>query len=251
MGVAVGDYDHDGLPDLYLAHFTDEYNTLYHNLGGAGFEDVTARVGLVEPALKLLAFGTVMADFDRDGREDLFVANGHIDGIDRHGHDFQMRPQLFTYVAPRWFERFDTAGPYFAEKHLGRAAAACDYDNDGDLDLAVVNQGDPAALLRNEADGGHWLKVRLIGADGNRRGIGARVTVRCAGQTRTKQLVAGSSYCASHEPALLFGLGDTANDCDVSIVWPNGQAQEISGIATDQTHPVRQAIDAVHSPRDQ
>lgn len=239
MGVGVGDYDRDGHPDLYLTHFTDDSNTLYRNLGTTGFEDVTRRVGLHQPTLPYLGFGTVMADLNRDGREDIFVANGHIQDLRRKGGRFAMRPQLFSFAGPRWVEKTDDGGEYFRGEYVGRAVASCDFDDDGDLDLAVINQNAPAALLRNETVAGHWLKVRLRGTADNRRGVGAIVRVRSGRDELVQQLYGGTSYCASHEPVVLFGLRDDAA-CRVEVRWPNGTIQEDESVPVDRTLILRQ-----------
>lgn len=233
MGIAFGDFDENGHPDLYVTHFTNDYNTLYANLGKAGFQDVTHAQGLVEPTLKYLGFGTVMADFDRNGRADLFVANGHIDDYRDIGLLFYMRPQAFTYLGGRWRECTDEAGDYFRGEYLGRAVATCDYDHDGDLDLAVIHQNAPMAILRNDATAGHWLAVRFIGTSSNREGWQNRVTLRQGRRTMVQQLAGGTSYCASHQPQLLFAL-TSAEPCDLEVLWTSGIRQRLQAVGVDQ-----------------
>lgn len=242
MGLAVGDYDGDGWLDVYSTHFHGESNTLYHNLGPAGFEDVTGLVGLHEPTLGFLGFGAVMADFDRNGLPELLVANGHIENYPGNPL-LKMTPQLFSWRPPRWRECGATAGPFFAEKQVGRGVAVADYDADGDLDAVVVHQNAPAALLENQASSGDWLAVRCIGTRSNRRGIGCRVTVRSADRAWMQEIVGGSSYASTHEPLLVFGLGEPAADCDVTVRWPGGGVQHLRGIAPRQSLTVLESVD--------
>lgn len=236
MGVAFGDYDNNGFPDLYLTHFTKDSNTLYANYGPQGFEDTTRSTGLHLPTLKYLGFGTVMADFDFNGRQELFVANGHIDDWRKQNGDLWYMPaQLFTFDGRAWQEVDSAAGPYFDHPWLGRAVASADFDNDNDLDLLVIHQNDPAALLRNDSQKGHWLKMQFVGIRSNRRGIGVEVTVVQGSQRFAQQLPGGTSYCASHQPVLFFGLGDSAHSCNVQVLWPSGQQQTMTDVAVDQS----------------
>ena len=242
MGLAVGDYDGDGRLDIYSTHFHGESNTLYRNLGPAGFEDVTGIVGLHEPTLGFLGFGAALADFDRDGLPELLVANGHIENYPGNPL-LRMTPQLFSWRPPRWRECGVGAGPFFVEKRVGRGVALADYDADGDLDAVIVHQNTPAALLENQASSGDWLAVRCIGTQSNRRGIGCRVTVRSAGRVWMQELVGGSSYASTHEPLLVFGLGEHAADCDVTVRWPGRGVQELRGVQPRQSLTVREPAD--------
>jgi hypothetical protein len=228
MGLGMGDYDHDGWLDLYSTHYTLEYNTLYRNLGPAGFQDVTALVGLVQPTWPKLGFGAVMADFNLDGQEEILVANGHVDPTDPYEHtEFEMEPQLFTFAGEQFVDCGARAGDYFKSKVVGRAVALCDDDSDGDLDVLVVHQNAPAALLRNRSDRGHWLSLSFVGRHSNRRGIGVRATVRQESTVLIRELAGGTSYCASHQPVLVFGLGANESDCTVDVRWPDGRLQTI------------------------
>jgi enediyne biosynthesis protein E4 len=242
MGVGFGDYDGNGFPDLYVTVFTKDSNTLFANFGSSGFQDVTRKSGLHQPTLPYLAFGTVMSDFDANGRQELFVANGHIDDWrERTGDLWYMPPQLFTFDGVKWHECGQAAGPYFEHVWLGRAVATADYDNDGDLDVAVVHQNDPLALLRNDSDAGHRLKLRFIGQQSNRRGIGVQVTVTHQGQDFYQELAGGTSYCTTHQPVMVFGLGADPAGCEVAVRWPSGKRQTLSPVAVDQELVLREA----------
>jgi hypothetical protein len=233
MGVAVSDFNRDGLPDLYLTHFTRESNTLYQNLGASGFNDVTSLLGLHGPTLHFLGFGVYMADFDFNGQDDVFIANGHIDDWSPHNEDFEQKPQLFSFDGRRWHDTGALSGEIFQERFVGRAVAAADYDSDGDFDLVCVRQNQPAILLRNEAVHGNFLRLRFIGKTSNRNGIGVRVTVTSADGSRlVQQLCGGTSYCASHEPILTFG-GVTA-PMKVEIRWPGVITQTTNVLSHNQ-----------------
>lgn len=236
MGLAVGDYDGNGLLDIYSTHFRNESNTLYKNIWPAGFEDVTGIEGLHEPTLGYLGFGTVMVDFDQDTRAELFIANGHIDS---KNPQHAMQAQLFKFNGlpdrPRWTEFSAQAGPYFQRAVVGRGVATADVDDDGGVDLLVVHQNEPVSLLRNVSQRGHWLKLCFRGHRENRRGIGVSVRVRQGQRQSVQQLCGGTSYVVTHQPVLIFGLGEDSQPVDVEIVWPQGKRQQLSQLAVDQT----------------
>ena len=234
MGIAVGDYDGNGFLDLYVTHFTGEWNTMYRNLGPQGFQDRTAVLGLVEPTLAKLGFGTVMADFDLDGNVELFVANGHIERL-TNGGDYEMEPQLFTKVGNRFRECGPETGDYFRRKLVGRGVALGDFDNDGDWDLAISHQNSLASVLRNDSRRGHWLKVKGVGRISSRTPIGLRVTVTQEGRKMMQELIGGGSYCATNESALIFGFGSQSKSCQLEVQWPSGKTQQLENVAVDQS----------------
>jgi hypothetical protein len=233
MGLAVGDYDRNGWLDIYSTHFYEESNTLYRNLGPQGFDDITALAGLHQPTLPFLAFGTVMADFDQNGTQELIVANGHIENYPGNPI-YEMTPQLFSYHGSRWEECSRVAGDFFQQKRVARGMAVADYDTDGDPDVVVVHQNAPAALLQNSSQRGNWLTFRLLGHASNRRGIGARITVETAGGTWIQELCGGTSFASSHQPTLFFGLGEAPEPCKVTIRWPSGHTQVLENVLPDQ-----------------
>ena len=236
MGAAWGDVDGDLRPDLIVTHFENDYNTLYRNLGGGRFADVTVLAGLGVAALPWVGFGVCAGDFDLDADVDLFVANGHVHPqIERAGtgSSYGQPNQLFLN---RGDGTFAVAG---ADSGLGggarvtRGALAGDWDDDGDLDLFVHNLNDRPSLLRNDGARGHWLGVRLTGTRGNRDAVGARLLLTAGGRTQRRDLLRGSSFLGSEDPRIHFGLGAaTRVDCLV-VRWPSGHRQSVHGPAVD------------------
>lgn len=227
MGIAFGDYDQNGRPDVCITHFTGEGHTLYQNLGPLGLQDVTARTGLRDATMSKLGFGTVMSDFNLDGHMDLFFTHGHIDPKFRTLEGYEMTPQLFSFDGSRWRDGSAQAGAFFSQRAVGRGVASADYDRDGDLDLCIVHQNSPLALLRNDSSLGHGLRVRLVGRTSNRNGYNARVTVTCGDRRWVSELAGGTSYAATHERILFFGLGPQSGPGNVEVVWPSGIVDNI------------------------
>lgn len=233
MGVAFGDYDHNGYPDLCLSHFTGEHNTLYQNMGPKGLQDVSAITGLRELSLPKLGFGIVMSDFNQDGHCDLFVANGHIDPRYADGEGYEMTAQIHSFDGSRWQDGSSAAGDYFHRKLVGRGAASADYDRDGDLDLVVVHHNKPVSLLQNDSVVGQHLSVRLLGRTSNRNGFGTLVQIDYDGHSMKLELAGGTSFSASHEKVVQFGFGNWSGPGLLKVSWPSGIMDTIS---LDQCH---------------
>ncbi|MBI3863525.1 MAG: CRTAC1 family protein [Planctomycetia bacterium] len=240
MGIAFGDFDGNGWMDLCITHFTGEGHTLYQNLGSQGLQDVTARTGLRQATLSKLGFGTVMSDFNLDGHMDLFFTNGHIDPKFADSEGYEMTPQLFSFDGSRWHDGSPAAGEFFQLKSVGRGVATADFDRDGDLDLCVVHQNTPTALLRNDSPLGHGLRVEVIGTVSNRNGYGARVHVHCGGKRMYNEVAGGTSYAATHERTLFFGLGDTTGPCRIEVRWPSGMTDTVELAGTDRLVTIRE-----------
>ena len=250
MGIALGDYDNDEDADILVTNFWEETNTLYRNDGGGEvFSDVTfaARVGL--ESFPFLAWGTGFFDYDNDGDRDLFVANGHIfPQVDRAnlGVAYAQRNQLFESLGDGTFNEVSlAAGPGLQIEKVSRGAAFGDYDDDGDVDILVLNLNEAPTLLRN--DGGNranWLLVRTVGTASNRDGVGARVRVRCGERTQVREVASGSSYLSSSDPRLHFGLGEAARVDEVRVTWPNGLVETWRGLEANQVLVVREGSGA-------
>jgi enediyne biosynthesis protein E4 len=239
MGVDLGDYDRDGLLDLFVTNFTGETNTLYRNLGEDGFIDATETANLAEASWLSLGFGTKFIDVNNDGFLDLFVANGHIDDLIELSDEevtYAQTDQLFVNAGDgRFTDVSADSGAYFSTRKVGRGAAFGDYDNDGDTDILINNNGQSPALLRN--DGGNrknWLKVKLIGTASNRDGVGVKVKVVVGDRIQLEELRSGGSYLSDHDRRLHFGLGDAPSADVVEIHWHNRPVERIEAVPANR-----------------
>ena len=243
MGVGIGDYDLDGSLDIFKTHFTDDTNVLYRNDGKGNFDDFTIRAGIgVET--RYVGWGAGMVDLDNDGHPDLFVATGSVyPEIERKLPNYPFRtPRLvFRNLGDGRFEELiEEAGPGEAATHASRGCAFGDFDNDGDVDILVMNMNEPPSLLRNDVTGkGHWLKVLLAGVKSNASAIGARVTARYGGRTQAQEVTAQASFYSANDRRLHFGLG-SATSADLSIRWPSGATETIANVEADQLVVVRE-----------
>ena len=237
MGIDCGDYNSDGWLDLIVAN--SEKATLYKNEEGLFFADATAESQLQQPTLPFVGFSPLFLDYDNDGHLDLFCANGHPQDVIEILMDhetYAQRDQMFqnrgdgTYV-----DVSETAGAYFTETLVGRAAATADYDNDGDTDIVIMNSNQRAVLLRN--DGGNannWIGIKLVGSQRNRDGIGAKVTVSTVDMTQMREVKSGSSYASGSDTRLLFGLGENQRVEKITIAWQKGTTQVLKDLSTNQ-----------------
>src|SRR5262245_21877474 len=233
MGLAIGDFDNDGKPDLYVTNFSDDTNTLYHNDGEGLFTDVTFASGHGTPTIPFLGWGAGFFDFDNDGWKDLFMANGHVyPQVDRYdwGTTWMQRPLLFKNLNGKTFEMMPAATKSgLAVVKSGRGTAFGDLDNDGRVDMVINNCDDTPLVLRNETKStGHWLSLKLVGAEkGGRDAIGATVWLTAGGKRQRADVISGASYISQSDLRVHFGLGDATKVDSMEIRWPNGVKQEI------------------------
>lgn len=241
MGVDVGDYNHDGLSDIIVAN--SEKATLYklQSSGGNGyyFIESTVESKLQQPTLPLVGFSPLFLDYNNDGHIDIFCANGHPQAVIEQLTDYEkyaQRDQLFHNNGDGTFtEVSKLSGAYFTKELVGRAAASADYDNDGDIDIVVMNSNQEAVLLRN--DGGNrnnWISVQLVGRHNNRDGIGSKVIVNTGGITQIAEVKSGSSYASGSDLRLLFGIGDAEKIDNILVRWQNGTEQKIDNVGINQ-----------------
>ncbi len=246
MGVAVGDYDHDGWMDVFVTTFAGDNYVLFHNDGAGFFTDVSFPAGVGEPTVPYLGWATAFLDYDNDGHLDLFCANGHVyPEVDGRIRETYRQPlQLLRNLGNGKFADGSAAAGFKALKPVSaRGGAYADFDNDGDLDLVISAMDSPPVFLRNDgagpADGAQWLRLTLEGVKSNRAGVGARVRVTAGGMTQSASPRAGESYLSSHDPRLHFGLGK-AREADVEISWPSGARSQHPKLAAGREHRLRE-----------
>jgi enediyne biosynthesis protein E4 len=252
MGIGVGDYDLTGNLDIVKTHFQGDMPGLYRNLGKGDFEEVTLRAGLgVET--RFICWGTGFADLDNDGLPDVFtVAGGVYPEVERIFPEIPMNMprMLFRNLGEGAFEELsEKAGPGIAIRQCSRGCAFGDFDNDGDLDILIMNRNAPPSLLRNDLTGSnHWLKIQLVGVKSNRSAIGARATLHYGTKQQAQEVLAQSSYLSVCDRRLHFGLG-AATTANLEIRWPNGLTESISNLAADQLVVIREGAGVVSSQK--
>ena len=239
MGVDAGDYDNDADLDVVVTNYQLENNALYRN-DGHSFAEAGFAAGLGEVSLNSLGFGTGFFDYDNDGWLDLFVANGHVhDNIELYDPlvTYAQGAQVFRNLGNgKFVDASDELGPALRKLYVGRGSAFGDYDEDGDLDIALSTSGGPALLLRN--DGGNrrgWLRVRLQGTASNRDGVGAKIWLHSGGVSLFHQVRAGSGYQSTSELTVHFGLRSAAGADSLWIEWPSGKRQRLGPEAAGRT----------------
>jgi enediyne biosynthesis protein E4 len=242
MGVGIGDLNLDGNLDLFKTHFSNDTHDLYLNDGKGNFDTVTNQAGMgVET--RYVGWGVGVVDLDNDGLPDIFMVTGS---------PYPALPRL-PYQSPRLIfrnlsngkfeELIEEAGPGVAAVHSSRGCAFGDFDNDGDVDILIMNMNEPPSLLRNDlpslTPARHWLKVKLIGVKSNRSAIGSRVTVSYGGKRQSQEVTAQSSYYSVNDFRLHFGLGG-ASQANLVVRWTSGRTDEFSGVAADRLIVIRE-----------
>ena len=249
MGIDTGDYDGDGQMDLVITNLDFQMHTLHRALGKGLFGNATIESGFGYPTLPFVGFGVAFLDFDNDTQLDIAIVNGHV--LDnapqfRAGSTYQQRKLLFRNTTLRRFSEIGrTMGAAFAAEKVGRGLATGDIDNDGDLDLLVTNNGQPAELLRNEGATGNALLVRLRGPRGNPEGVGARIRVTAGARTQIRDVKAGSSYLSQSDLRAHVGLGTATTVDRIDVQWPTGESETIKSVAADQVVTIQQGAGIV------
>jgi len=253
MGADAADATGRGRMDLIVTHLDMQLARFYQNLGDQTFDDATLRSKIGYSTYHMSGFGTRFMDYDNDGAVDIFMANGHVlDNIQRyHGETRYAEPKLMFHNNGRGvFENVtDRLGLDFQLPRVSRGAAVADFDNDGDLDILVNNNGQPPQLLRN--DGGsanHWIEILLIGTKSNRDGVGARLKLVAGDLILYDQRKGGVSYQSAQDPRLHFGLGQRTQIDSVEIIWPSGMKTKQSNLKCDQFLTIEEGKGIVERP---
>ena len=254
MGVAIGDSNLTGRHDLFVTHFMLDTPALFTNQGKGWFEESSLRAGLgVET--RYIGWGAAMADFDNDGWPDMLMVTGSIyPELERRFHEYPYRTPRVIYRNLRngkFEELIDQAGPGIAAAHSSRGCAVGDFDNDGDLDILVMNVNEPPSLLRNDLKSagngiGNWIKVQLVGTRSNRSAIGSRVTAEYGPHRQLQEVLAQSSFYSVNDRRLHFGLGAyrTAN---LNVRWTSGGVERFENVPANRLVVIKEQSGIVRS----
>ena len=248
MGVTAGDYNGDGLQDIFVTNLSYETNALYRNNGDGTFTDVIYEAYLGKESYLFVGFGTGFLDADNDGWLDLFVANGHIIDNIEDTHDiltYRQPDQMFRNQGNGTFHEVSQhAGAYFQSPAVSRGALFGDYDNDGDIDMLVTQSNGPVTLLRNETGTQHnWIRIKTVGVISNRNGIGTRVILTADGHTQSREINPGASYLSSHDARLHFGLGTNTKVDRLEVRWQSGVVQVFENLLANREHVISEFSD--------
>ncbi len=245
MGLGIGDYDRDGKLDIFKTHFADDTPVLYRNLGRGTFEDVTVSAGFVA-ATRFVSWGAGMPDLDNDSWPDIFYVTGSVyPEVEKYFSQYPYRGPRFVYRNRGNLRFSDVTAQSTAasEPRSSRGSAFGDFDNDGDIDVLIMNMNEPPSLLRNEYAGkNHWLKIKLVGVKSNRTALGARVIVFVNGRGQAQGVMSQASYYSHDDLRLHYGLGAATQAERVEIYWPSGVMDKLTNVAADQVITVREGL---------
>ena len=238
MGVGVGDFDGDGWLDLVKTNFADDYPNLYRNEEGLYFEDICVRAGLASNP-RYVGWGVEFVDLDNDGWQDIFQVNGHVyPELDRQtkiSETFVQSNLVYRNLSGERFEDVTAlSGPGLEQIRSSRGAAFGDFDDDGDLDVLVMNMSAPVSLLRNDLSSErHWVRFRLQGNRSNHSAIGALITIKAGTSSQTRAVMSQSSYVSHNDLRTHFGLADSEQVDLIIVRWPSGAEEKFPGVSAD------------------
>ncbi|HWQ35405.1 MAG TPA: CRTAC1 family protein [Blastocatellia bacterium] len=248
MCISHGDYDNDGQLDLYISDFQAVPNRVFRNDGKGFFDEVSDAVGIAEPTRSVLSFGGGFFDYDNDGWLDIFIANGHVypevEQATPAIHYKQINQLFHNDGTGRFVEVTKSSGNGFAAPYAGRGAAFADFDNDGNVDVVVANNGDAPLLLRNSGGtDNHFLNFKLVGTKSNRDATGTRIKVRSSTLAQIREISAGGSYFSHSDLRAHFGLGRSRQADTVEIWWPAGTHQIFRNVEADKFYLLEEGRD--------
>ena len=253
MGLATGDYDGDGKLDIVKTLFADEMPALYRNFGNGTFADMSVAAGL-HVVTQHIQWGTGLVDFDNDSWPDLFYSVGNLfPTVERFNPRYPYRGPRFLFRNMRdgsFANVTNECGSGLTTPHSSRGCAFGDFDNDGDMDILVMNMNEPPSLIRADVStGNHWLKVKLFGVESNRTAIGARVDVQAGGRTQAQEVHSQTSYYSVNDFRLHFGLGSNSKADELSVRWPNGKRETFRDLPADRLLFVEEGSGIVRSEK--
>ena len=240
MGIAAGDFENNGMVDIFNTTFSDDYKPFYRNEGDANMTDISYQLGIAEISVPFLGWGDAFIDYDNDGWKDLMMADGHVyPQVDRYpwGTSWAQRPMLFHNVAGKKFEAVPAVeGSGLADVISGRGLAVGDLFNDGKLDVVInVMDGHPVLLRDVSSDKNHWLELKLIGGPKSPRdAVGATVYVTANAMKQREDVLSGGSYASTSDPRPHFGLGQVTKVDDIEVHWPSGTVEHFSVPGVDR-----------------
>lgn len=253
MGVAVGDYNGDGLLDIFKTHFSDDLPALYRNSGRDFFTDASRVAGFEHT--RYVEWGTGFADFDNDGWPDIMIATGSVyPEVEKVYKEYPHRSTRLVYQNlgnGRFRDVTTQTGSGVLSPKSSRGCAFGDFDNDGDVDVLVMNMNEPPLLLRNDYNNerrrgtNNWLELKLTGTKSNRSAIGARVTLRNGSNVQTQEVTSQSSYYSHNDLRLHFGLGASRRADQLEIRWPSGQVEMIKNVAANQLVRIKEGAGVI------
>ena len=250
MGLAVGDYDGDGLLDILKTHFSDDLPALYRNSGRGFFEDASRAAGFEHT--RYVEWGAGLEDFDNDGWPDVLIVTGSVyPEVERFFKEYPHRSPRLLYRNlgnGRFLDVTAQSGPGVLTPKSSRGCAFGDYDNDGDTDVLVMNMNEPPSLLRNEhnrqavREVNNWLTIKLVGTKSNRSAIGARVLARVGSHMQAQEVASQSSYYSSNDPRLHFGLGAARMADQIEVRWPNGRTETLKDVQANRFITIKEGV---------
>jgi hypothetical protein len=235
MSGEFGDIDMNGLVDIIVPDMA--YGCIYKNTGSGYFEEMSARMGLAVACGQYTSWSCNIFDFNHDGFTDLFITNGH-----PHRLIGEEDLLLLNNQGKRFENISHHLGKDFQEKFVGRGSAVGDFDNDGDLDILILNLNSRPRLLSNDGDNkGNWLLIHLIGSKSNRDGIGAKIEIKTSDFSQVRWRMSSSGYLSQSDFRVHFGLGETENVNQIEIHWPTGKIQTLTEVKVNQLIKVKEA----------
>ncbi len=254
MGIALGDYLHNGRPSIYVTNFSDENDLLYRNDGDWDFTDVSYASGVALPSLPYVKWGTAFVDLDNDGWVDLVTVGGHVyPQVDTLPSGARYREPKFVQLNQKdgtFCDASDQSGPALKQNRVSRGLAVGDLFNDGNVDVVISDiDGGPMILKNLGVTGRHWVSFELAGTKSNRLALNARVKVVAGGVTQTDEIHSGGSYLSQNDLRLHFGIGPASKIDRVEVRWPSGKVDILNDLAADQFYSLLEGEGIVPAER--